>query len=1104
MRCDLVNLRTSKKSLRVGDTLGIRVGTRFSDVDIYLLIKKNGADYQLTRHVLTNGSKELSLVIDSTMLGGIQIEAMAVKANEIRTAVEWIDIPYGDKRLEVEVASFRDKLSPGSEERWTVRVRRKVDSSAVRANVMMSMYDRALDSYGPLVWNINPWGARRIVGSFYDFHNVTSGQSYYGVGSWNRCDGNSFGRCSLRDGITGYHSRSGIQRMYKTASNRALGTARGENGIVEEEVLCLAEEGEAAVASAELSDVIAMSEESLNSADGGGEQAGNDGKDASDNPQVRSNLSTLAFFEPTLRTGEDGSVEYSFTVPDLLTEWQIKALAWDKDMSIGSLNLRAVTHKNLMVVPNVPRFLRHGDTCLFSVKVQNADTKEQDIVVTLQVGNDGSDFIVDANTPTTSSVSSSSQNAVFPNSRSIHLAPMSSGEVSFPIAIPHGSTFVTNYTVIARGDGCSDGEQGPIPLLPARQLVTESMSFYINGAGEKHCELDHLSHLDTSGATLRHYALTVDMTPNPLWLAIQSLPYLQSCKNPSNTYLANSIYANSLGLSILNQNPMVRTIIDKWSWQGGDIFASELDRLTDVKQTVMEETPWLLDAVSEEQQYRDVAQFLNEQRLSRQNAADLKKLLDAQRGDGSWSWIPGGRYPSYYTTLYILGTFGRLQASGVVLDRQLDKAIGRALDYVDREEYMYYKKYVKGTEYEPVNLEYLYVRSLFGNHAVGSRYREAYDFFYANAKKHNKSVRSLYSQAELAMVFHRRGDKALAREMMKRISQKSLTSDEMGMYWRDNVAGMLWSERPIETQAMLIRAMAEITDDTNSVALMQQWLLKQKQTTRWSTDVATTNAVSALLINGHKTKVQGSNLTLRYGSHVLGGEASGIVEPADHHGQQMADSVTKGSSSPYQLHYTAHLSADEITPADGRVTITKKDGGIAWGAMYWQYFEDVDKIPSSSMGISMKRTMFRVNNDGTLHTIESSSTYTEGGGEPLIRNGQLRVGDKVRIRIELSVDRNLEYLELKDPRCAAMEPVSTASGWNYSWADGLSYYLAVTNAAQTIYIDRLEKGNYVVEYDLYVNNAGTYTTAPTTIQCLYAPEFRATCPVPRLTVKPQK
>ena len=189
-------------------------------------------------------------------------------------------------------------------------------------------------------------------------------------------------------------------------------------------------------------------------------------------------------------------------------------------------------------------------------------------------------------------------------------------------------------------------------------------------------------------------------------------------------------------------------------------------------------------------------------------------------------------------------------------------------------------------------------------------------------------------------------------------------------------------------------------------------------------------------------------------------------------------------TSRIELHVSDRLDGGEISPADGRITIRKEDDGIAWGAMYWQYFENVEKIASSGMGVSLKRTLYRVESDKRL--------------TPVAPTDLLKVGDKVRVRLEISSDRTLEYLELKDPRCAAFEPVSTASGWR--WGGAVSYYCSVTNAAQTLYIDRLEKGRYIVEYDLYVNNAGTYVTAPTTIQCLYAPEFRALCPAGKVSV----
>ena len=281
--------------------------------------------------------------------------------------------------------------------------------------------------------------------------------------------------------------------------------------------------------------------------------------------------------------------------------------------------------------------------------------------------------------------------------RNITLKAGTSGEVSFTLAVPRAPIFVANYRVVARGQRCSDGEQAPIPLLPSRQLVTESMAFYINGAGEKHYEMKHLTELDTTAAdfTLSTLGLTVDLTPNPIWMAMQSLPYVQQRKNPSNIYLANAIYTNSLSYAIVKNNPKIEEIFREWEKQGTDAFISELERNSDLKQTVMSETPWLLDANSEEQRHRDVARFFNKATLEQQLRKETDRLLAAQRSDGGWSWIDGGRYSSLYTTQYILKTFGLLQKQGVELDSKTRRAMNRAMDFIDAETYKYYKKYIK-------------------------------------------------------------------------------------------------------------------------------------------------------------------------------------------------------------------------------------------------------------------------------------------------------------------------------------------------------------------------------------------------------------------------
>ena len=1083
----LITADIESSTVEVGDRVRLRVGSRYPDITVFLLVNKDQVSYTHRLVKLNCGYAEVEIPVTDSLLGGFRIEVAAVCANQIAFKDFDIEVPYSDKQLDVafDLETFRNKLEPGSGERWTLNIKEKKTGLPAAANLMMTMYDHALDTYGALHWGFNPWRQSYTPTSFADitwtdnsFYDFAPAVPYRDIIPY------LFRTSFLNSAFsTGFYRHN---RMYKTA------TARGESGFVvmaeKEPVIEIGvpESGQrlaaddiqpvnsivASVAGVGYIDSDAEVTNELQVVDDEGpvESKSKDPSESnSDEPQLRQNLNTLAFFRPALRSGSDGRVQLSFTVPELLTEWSINGIAYTKDLKTGTIAASAITQKRLMVTPNVPRFLRHGDTCLFSVKVSNLSDKEQTVNLSLQMTN------AVTGQPIAMVVGESAKRIV--------LNSGASGEVSFLLAVPRQPLFVANYKVIARGDGVSDGEQGPIPLLPGRQLVTESMAFYINGAGEKEFELKHLTETAKPSAddidwTLKNHSLTVDITPNPIWLAIQSLPYVKQQQNPSNIYLANAIYTNSLSFSIVNNNPQIEQLFRQWEQNEPEAFQSALDRNTDLKQTVMEGTPWLNDAVSEEQRHRDVARFFNRTTLSRQLQKDLDRLLAAQRSDGGWSWIDGGRFSSLYTTQYILKSFGHLRQQGVELDSRTLRALDRAMDYVDRETYEYYIKYIKKhSDTQIANLDYLYLRSLYPDNHLGKRQQEAYNFFYTNAKKYNKDYRSLFTQAMLAVVFQRAGDTILARDMATRIRQKALYSDEMGMYWRDNTSGWSWSERPIETQAMLIRTFDEVLRDSESIARMQQWLLKQKQTTNWNTDVSTVNAIQALLLSGKRKAESGERKTA---------DAS-ATNALTHSHINAFTTVSFGShtlssdTSRAQLHISQRLPGDSITPADGHLTVRKADDGIAWGAMYWQYFENIDKIPASAMGITIKRTLYKIDGDKLIPVTQ-----------------QLKVGDRIRVRIQITADRNMEYLELKDPRCAAFEPVSTGSGWH--WNGGLSFYLAVTNTAHTLYIDRIDKGSYVAEYDLYVNNAGHFSLAPAAIQCLYAPEFRALTPGSRLHI----
>ena len=279
------------------------------------------------------------------------------------------------------------------------------------------------------------------------------------------------------------------------------------------------------------------------------------------------------------------------------------------------------------------------------------------------------------------------------------------------------------------------------------------------------------------------------------------------------------------------------------------------------------------------------------------------------------------------------------------------------------------------------------------------------------------------------------------------------------MYWKANTNSWFWYQAPIETQALLIEAFSEIENDTETIDNLKIWLLKNKQTNRWKTTKSTTDAVYALLLQGSDW------LSVTDAVEIVLGRQK--IEPS-----KLEDVKVEAGTG----YYKTSWNTTEIKPEMGDVSISKKGAGIAWGSLYWQYFEDLDKITSAETPLQLKKKLFLKTNTDTGEKITEITKQTA-----------LNVGDLVRVRIELKSDRAMEFIHMKDMRAAGFEPVNVISA--YKWQDGLGYYESTKDASTNFFFDYLPKGVYVFEYDLRVNNSGNMSNGITTIQSMYAPEF---------------
>ena len=633
--------------------------------------------------------------------------------------------------------------------------------------------------------------------------------------------------------------------------------------------------------------------------------------------------------------------------------------------------------------------------------------------------------------------------------------------MSWNLTIPDDVDAV-QYKIIAKSGDFSDGEQNALPVLTNRMLVTETLPMWIRSNETRTFTLDKLK--TNTSTTLKHHKLTLEMTSNPAWYAVQALPYLMEYPYECNEQTFSRFYANALASHIANSNPRIQEVFNQW--KNTDALISNLEKNEELKSILIQETPWLRDAQSETEQKKRIALLFDLNKMNNELQSAKRKLENNQMSNGAWPWFDGGR-PNRYITQHIITGFTHLNhltnASGKIETSQM---VNKAIAYLDDEfvqEYKDIRKYnakadLSKDHLSSTQLQFMYMRSFMPDTKISKEVKEVMDYYHSQIKKYwlNKP---LYSKGLMALVMHRMGDKKTAAKILKSLKENSITNDELGMYWKENTSSWYWYQAPIETQALMIEAFSEIENDTKTVDNLKIWLLKNKQTNSWKTTKATTEAVYALLLQGSDW------LSVTDAVDVLVGNKN--IEPSK------LDNVKVEAGTGY---YKTSWNSSEIKPEMATVKLAKKGNGIAWGSLYWQYFEDLDKITSAETPLKLKKKLFlKTNTDKG----EQISEITEATA--------LKVGDLVRVRIELRSDRDMEFIHMKDMRAAGFEPINVLS--QYKWQDGLGYYEATKDASTNFFFDYLPKGVYVFEYDLRVNNAGNMSNGITTIQSMYAPEF---------------
>ena len=768
--------------------------------------------------------------------------------------------------------------------------------------------------------------------------------------------------------------------------------------------------------------------------------------------KARKNLSETAFFYPHLKTDVKGKVSFNFTSPKALTAWKLRLLAHNKEAVSGYLEKSVITQKELMVTPNFPRFFREKDSIVITAKVANITNEDKTGIAVLQLFDVTTMQPIDAKMENVNTV------------KNFRITPFGNTTVNWKIYIPVGLQGV-QYKVLAKAGNYSDGEENILPVLTNSMLVTESILIWVREHSKKEYIFENLK--NNSSTTLRNHQFTLEYTSNPSWTAIQSLPYLMEYEHESAEQTFARFYANAIASEIISSNPKIDKLFKTWRDNGK--LNLKLEENEELKAMILAETPWLNDAQNEEEKKKNLALLFDLEKMTTAQDVTFDKLKQKQNLSGGFAWFEGST-ENEYITRHILAGLAHLSklSNNENTTSKIKQIATTGIPFLDQKFLQRHKtrmKKLKTTEkliwFNPYSdLHYLYTRSFYlENYPLSDTLKKATILYLETAKK-DWLTYSLYEKGLAALTLNRFGEKETAKKILESLKETASTNEDWGMYWIANKSGWYWYQAPIETHALLIEAFAEINNDTKSLDAMKVWLLKNKQSKNWPTTKSTTEAIYALLMQGTDWLSVKDNTIFKIGTEKI------LTK-------KLAENEKEAETGYLKLNW----KAEEIKKEMATVSIENKSKVPGFGGVYWQYFEELDKIKTNSgTALSVYKELFAKKNTDKGEILERINS-----------KNPMKIGDLVTVRLVISAKEDMEFVHLKDMRASCFEPVDVLSAYQYK--GGLGFYQSTKDAATHFFFDQINKGTYVLEYDARVNNSGDFSNGITTIQSMYAPEF---------------
>ena len=982
--------QTAKTFPRDGKPVYVQVGSSENGAHIVYSIIAGNKLLEKGAWELGDSIVTLPFTYKEEYASGVVINYSFVKNGECYARTINIARPLPEKKLNIVWKTFRDRLTPGQKEKWTLQITTP-DGKPAKAQLMSVLYDKSLDQLAEHSWRMSLGFSQWLPSCYWRSNLKYYTMDLLGIYPTKYYDEKQLDVDKFDGKYFSYYAYMQAVELSKLerSSGRTVEAVRiQKDELVRDEAKVMRIRGSkmtrfgAASSKPLLSEMdLALKEKMvmLEEFGGGGSNEGLSSADeaALDQVQVRENLNETAFFYPALESDNQGNVAINFTLPESVTTWKFMGLAHDKEMRNGLLVDEAVAQKTVMVQPNMPRFLREGDKSTIVVKLFNTSDKKVSGNARMQ--------ILD---PETNKV-------VWQKTQNYSIDAEGSATISFDVQGLKEGVYINK--VVAAGNGYSDGEQHYLPVLSNRELVVNTLPITLHQKGEQNFDLSKLF-LNKEGKQAKgteDAKVTIEYTNNPSWLMVKALPAISNPDEEDAISLMSAIYANTITTHIQKNLSLEK---------------------------------------------------LSQETIRLQN--QVEKLKKLQNADGSFSWWKGMKGSRYMTTS-VAEMMVRLNAIAGV-QKSTAKMLTSAIDYLSWQTAQEVREMKKQEEKkQKVNpseqaLHYLYILSMDGR-KMKQNLEQDKAYLLEKMSKLTSNF-TIYGKARAAVVLAKNSKqnaayREKAGEYLQSVNEYAVYREEMGRYYDTRKALYSWRNYKIPTQVSVIEAMQMLKpNDKQTIEELQRWLLMSKRTQVWDTPVNTVDAVYAFM------KGNESNWSRKAENAVLKLDGKLLPMPQD--------STTLGYVKTERPGKASVLS------------INKKSDYTSWGAVYAEFKQPISEIGSMESGIKIRRVIVPAESDGK-------------------GKAQAKVGEKVKVTLIITADRDYDFVQITDKRAACLEPVNQLSG--YQW--GMGCYVSPRDNTTNFYFDRLSKGKHIVEMEYYVDRKGNYQSGTCTAECTYSPEF---------------